>query len=528
MKTLQNFGDYSLDLLLEAILNKEIPLYFSDRFKALINKIDHPISKILLNTEGDSGYKNSFIDLDDSGLDKVSFITSIKAGEVIADVNGYDKDVDIEIPITHFRNVRYDNRLRTNMYSKYRSVTTIGRLINKLFPKEFEVSGHPGKDIQSFTDQFKSNRDVKNLELVNGSDIVDYYHYQNYVDGEEAGGTLGNSCMRHDECGSYIQFYADNPSIVSLLILKDSHETNKIRGRALVWKLSNPSGRTFMDRIYTIDAYDEELFKAYAKERGWLHKYRQNSSDSEIIVDTTNGTEGYITMDIFNVRESSTDEYPYLDTLKYYYPDNSILSSSDDDGTPMWTLEDTDGSYSEENGVYVEYYDRYYPEDDLIYCEMGDEYRLEDDAIFLDFYDKYATEEYIDDNMVECDYCSSSGYNTYSDYREQSDTVDIYGTNKVACAEYAENNLLYSEYHDGYLVEGEDVYSDYHNSYLWERQSINVYTDAEQNHTDWRAEDDETWWEWSEDGEKYDNDVTEKELKEYNDIEDDEVQEDED
>lgn len=512
MKILQKFEDYSLDLLLEAILNKEIPLIFSDRFRGLIKKINHPISDKLLNTENKESHKNSFIDLDDSGLDKVSFITSTKAAEVIADARGMNKEKDIEIPRSNFFDVNYDSRIKNNMYSKYRSVTSIGKLINKLFPKEFEVSGKPGQDIQSFTDKFKSYRDAKDLELVSGDDIVKYYHYDSYVEGDDAGGTLGNSCMKYEECGNYIQFYADNPKIVSLLILKDTDEPDKIKGRALVWKLSQPSGRTFMDRIYTIDSYDEELFKTYAKENGWLYKYRQNSSDGEYIVDTVDDSQEYRTLKVYNVKQSSTDEYPYVDTLKYFYPDDSILSTRDDEGSPKWTLEDTNGGYDAEEGRYVEYYDRSYPDDDLVYCEMGDDYRLEDDAIYLDFYSEYATEEYIERYMVQCDYCDS-GYGNYSDYREESDTVNVYGTDEIACSEYASNNLSYSDYHNDYLPEGETIYSEYHQTDIWEREAVEVYTDAYQKNKDWRAEDDDTWWEWDEDGEKYDNDVTEDELR---------------
>lgn len=529
MKKVQDFEDYSLDLLLEAITQKEIPLIFSYRFKTLVQRIQHPISDKLLASEryGVEG-KSSFVDLDDSGLDKVSFITSTKAAEVLADYYGKNKESeDIEFTRSNYLGVRDNDRMSNLMYSKFRSSTSIGKLINKLFPKEFAPGGKPGEDIQSFTDKFKSMRDTKDLELVKGDDIVKYYLYENYVDGDNAGGSLGNSCMRYDDCGDYVQFYADNIDKVSLLILKgndegDEDNSDKIKGRALVWNLSSPKGRVFMDRIYTTESYDEELFKTYAKKNGWLYKYRQNSSDGEFIIDTKDDSQEHMTLEVYNIKESSTDKYPYVDTLKYYYPEDGTLSSSDGGRGEKWTLEDTEGGYeSDEGGIYVEYYGESYPEDDLVYCERGDEYRLEDDAVYLDFYNEYATEEYIDRNMVECDYYDGDPY------RDQYDTVDVYGTDEVACKEYAANNLSYSDYYNEYLPEGRTVYSEHHETDLYDREAVEVYTDANQRNTDWRAEDDGTWWEWDHDNEKYDNDVTEEELREANDLEDEDDEDEE-
>jgi hypothetical protein len=542
MKILQDFEDYSLDLLVEAITQKEIPLIFSDRFRGLIKKINHPISIRLQHSEfkSDKQHKSSFIDLDDSGLDKISFITATKAAEVVGNYKYLDKEKrDIEFDTLTYLNANRDDRLKDLLYSKYRSVTTIGKLINKLFPKEFEAGGKPGQDIQSFTDKFKSMRDFKELEEVKGDDIVKYYNYENYVGGDDAVGTLGNSCMRYDECSNYIQFYADNPMVCSLLILKNDKKENeddeddedydedKIKGRALVWKLSQPKERIFMDRIYTIDAYDEELFKAHAKKNGWLYKYRQNSSDSEWIIDGKDDSKEYMILKVSGVKHSSTGQYPYVDTVKYFYVDDDVLSNSDDLGGDKYTLQDTDGGYEEDEGIYVDFYGRSYPEEDLIYCDLGDEYRLEEDAVYLDFYGEHATQEYIDRRMVQCDYYE--GYGTDASYRVSSDTVNVYGTDETACSQYASNNMVYSDYHNDYLPEGHEVYSEHHESYLYDDEAVEVYLDEGQRKTDWRAEDDGTWWEWDYDNEKYDEDVSIEELRAYHDLDenDEEIVEEE-
>ena len=533
MKVVRDFDDYMLDMIVEAILTKEAPLLFSDRFKSLIRRIDHPISAQFQNTEFEDGYKSTFVDLDDSGLDKVSFITVTKAVEIIADQRGEDKEKD-EIIVTKskFLDVRYDNDLKDRMYSKFRSVTTIGRLINKLYPDKFPAGGKPGEDIQSFADKFKSMRDPGKLELVEGGDIVYWYNAENYLVDDE--GTLGNSCMRYESCSGYIEFYASNPKICQLLILKTENEDGeeKIKGRALVWKLTSPTGRTFMDRIYTIDVHDEELFKAYAKKEGWFYKYKQNGSDSEQIVDTKDDSSNYRRLYIGYVNSSKSGEYPYMDTLKYYSDDEGALSNESDEfgRGQYWELSDTNGGYEEqETGTYVAYYGDYFDEEDLVYCELGDDYRTDDDAIYIEFYDKWATERYVDRNMVSCDYYSDRGYGSGNQYREQEDTVEVYDTNEIACSDYASNNMTYSQYVDAYLPPDEDVYSEHHGDYLYRPESCEVYLDASQSRTDWRADDDGTWWEWEHDGEKYDNDVSEEDLREYNDLDvEDEDEEDED
>ena len=505
MKIIRNFDDYLLDLIIEAVVTKEAPLMLSDRFKNLLRKIDDKISKHFINNEHDGEHKSTYIDLDDSGLDKVSFIVTTKAVEVIADYKGLDKEK--EISHNTFIDTKYNTDLINKLYSKHRSVTTIGRLVNKLFPDKFKSD-----DVQSFVLKFKSSRDSKDFELVDGDDIIKYYNENSY---EEDSGTLGNSCMRYDECESYIEFYAENSNVVDLLILKSEKDEEKIKGRALVWKLSRPSGRTFMDRIYTIDDYDEELFKTYAKENGWLYKKRQDSSDSTIIVDTLNDTEDYMKLVVDGVSDSPSDQYPYMDTLKYYSSDEGTLTNDNDYFSgEYYELESTEGYYDErQSGIWVEYYGEYMNEDDLVYCELGDEYRTSEDAVYLDYYGEYATEEYVDIYMVRVDY-----YEGHDDLRKDRDTVDMYDSNETACKEYAESNLPYSSYYDSFIEPGKEVWSEYHETYLHYRDSVEVYLDEAQRKTDWRADDDGTWWEWDHDGEKYDENVTEEELREYNDL----------
>ena len=526
MKKVKDYEDYMIDMIVESV-NSDAPLFFSDNFRSLLNTINHPISTRLLSSELGDGYKQTYIDLDDSGLDQISYLVVNKAVDILSNYSGQNKDE--VITRADYNKFRYDYNLKDKLYSTYRTATSVGKLVNKLFPKEFIPGGKSGEDIQSFVDEFKSKRDIKDLELVKGKDIVYWYNSNQYWGND---GNLWTSCMRYDQCENYIQFYADNPNKVSLLILKDKDDNGneKIKGRALIWNLSDPSGRTFMDRIYTVNIHDETLFKAYAKKEGWLYKFRQNMNEDEEIVDTVNGERETMDLVVDDMTESSTDKYPYCDTLKYFDNYNEIISNDRNRSDNYWTLTELDGGNGEEDedededeGMYVAYYDEYYPEDDLIWCEMGDEYRLEDDATYCEFYEKSATEQYINTHMTSVDYCE----NNYDTMRESDDVVEIYGTNKTACKEYAENNMTYSGYYDEYLPEGEEVWSEHHQDYLYEPEAVSVYLNAEQTKDDWRAEDDNTWWEWDHDDEKYDNDVTEDELKEENGLNEEEEEEEE-
>lgn len=516
MKLLKNYDDYLLDMLVEST-KQGIPLVFSERFLSLVLNINHPISETLKASSGESDHKNTYIDLDDSGLDKVSFITSSKAAEII-NKDFEEKGLSGLVSDDTYISLKYNNR---ETYSKIltsnRSVTTIGKLINKLFPKKFEAGGRPGEDIQSFVDKFKSLRDTKDLELLESDDIVEYYKEEHHL---EEKGTLGSSCMRYEECSEYIEFYAINSDVVSLLVMFDENEDGekKVRARALVWKLSRPSDRYFMDRVYTIYPHDTERFIEYARENNWLYKEHQTSSSHEYIYDPSTESSSYKTLVVFDVNRS--DSYPYMDTLKYF--SNGMLSNDVDyfdRSDEIYELEDTGGGYEElERGHWSDHYGEYIDTDSdyVIWCELGDDYRYEDDAYYIEFYNQWATDTYVDNHMIECDYYDDSPY------RERGDTVNVYGTNETACSDYAQFNLVYSEWLDEFLPPDRDVWSEYHNSNIYRPESVKVYVDEAQSNWDWRVDDegDGDWWKWDRDGELYDSSVTEEELMEYNEFED--------
>lgn len=502
-----NFNEYLLDSLVESVKNKEIELIFSNNLRDILSDIvdtyNNNISIDLLESEqSEQKSKISYIDIDDSGIDMVSFITSSKAIDLILNDKGYKSEDDINN--NDYYIYSNDNSI---IYKKNRTKIKIGKLIKKLYGDKYENSGKPGEDIESFVNIFKSYRDVSKFEIVSGYDINFWYNEKQYSVDEHDNSVLNNSCMRYEECEDYIDFYSGNG--VKMLILKDREDNNLIRGRALLWELDKPSGRTFMDRVYTVLDSDIELFIQYAKKEGWLYKSHQNSKPYTYIVDPINNTRSELEMEVWGISEPSS--YPYLDTLSYYYYIDEILSNTEKN-KPYYELNNTDGGYSYEfnGGIYVDYYGDYYSEDELTWCEFGDDYRLDGDYSYSDRYGVYIADDYAEQNMIWCKYGE--------EYVEQGDAIEVKGGYYMV-EDYTDDDITYCEYNDEYIISRYAVWSDWYNSYLDRDDSVEVYTDENQHGTDWRPDNDSSSYYEHTDGEYYDNSV---EIDEDEDEDDDE------
>lgn len=456
MKKVNDFNEFLFNMLLESEGNRrghgvsELPFIISKRLKRILEDIPHPIaSKLLKADEERVDKKVTFVDIDEEAENKFTIVNSNKAFDNIEKQFSY-ADVSKETLTSELKKLNVtDGILTYNYWTKNRSSIKIGSFINKVFPKEFKTGGDPGKDIESFVQMIIAKRTLKidRFEIVEGNDIIKYYNFEMYDlqhDGDYVSSSpLGGSCMRYDECAGYINFYAQNED-VRLLILHSDNKRNedKIVGRALLWNLSKPEDRVFMDRIYYRLESDMAMFKQYAEKQGWLYKNNQNMSSNARIVDTKTGEDSYMTLRTKRTFKE-TDEYPYMDTMKWFYVNEGYLSNSEDDiddSEKVYFLEETDGSYEDvsEKGIYVEYYGEYYDEDDLVWCEYGEEYRLPEDAIWLEQYFSNATNSFV------------------------------------------ENNMVFSSLEDMYLMKGDSVYSEYHDDYINSDNAIEVYNSADE------------------------------------------------
>lgn len=210
------------------------------------------------------------------------------------------------------------------------------------------------RELEKFVNDYKASFDIFNdafskFDIINGTDIGYWYRGSNY---ESKKSTLGNSCMS-DVSEDFFDIYSMNPKTCSLVILysdkggsleNGKYKSNKIRGRALLWETN--IGK-FMDRIYTNNDADVNLFIAFAEKNDWWYKKFQDSNTNCPIV--KNGEEKTPIIRV-ELDEVEFDYYPYVDTLCHlskveYYLINHVRYDNLDPG--MYELRSTEGDADE-------------------------------------------------------------------------------------------------------------------------------------------------------------------------------------
>jgi len=173
--------------------------------------------------------------------------------------------------------------------SRYRQQMGIGKFIRLINPELSE------KDVEKYNNTYKANYDLivkgisENFKLVSGEDIRYWYCEDQYVTG---GGVLNSSCMKGKNKGNEMQMFVDNPDVIQMLIL--INDDKKLLGRALVWRLTEPSGQTYMDYIYTRFDKDKNLFLSYGRSRNWLmSEDKYNGNKRKTMVCTLNTDKKY-------------------------------------------------------------------------------------------------------------------------------------------------------------------------------------------------------------------------------------------
>jgi len=241
------------------------------------------------------------------------------------------------------------------LYNTNRNPIRIGRLVNSIM----SAAKNPvtPKQVEDFSNAYKSAWDMMNdafskFDVVSGYVIVKWYNQSSY---ESSDSTLGSSCMQYDECEDYFGIYTDNSDVCKLVILysdKGSSITNGkftssyIKGRALLWKTNQ--GDMFMDRIYTNNDSDVELFKQFAEKNGWWCKKTQNSSTDFTAQRGSSFKEPTYSVDL---KWAEHESYPYVDTLSYLSMNeldsrdsSGILSNDPDLISAQYSLRDTEGA----------------------------------------------------------------------------------------------------------------------------------------------------------------------------------------
>ena len=148
----------------------------------------------------------------------------------------------------------------------------------------------------------------------------------------------------------YFDMYCNNPEISMLILYGDDGEikdekykSDYIKGRALLWKAKiGATNVTFMDRIYTKNDSDVELFKQFAEKNGWWYKRSQSMEPNETITDGSTAKTATIKVKLTG-SGGDWDSYPYMDTLCYWDENSDTLTNKEDE--PDRIFRDTDGGY---------------------------------------------------------------------------------------------------------------------------------------------------------------------------------------
>lgn len=259
------------------------------------------------------------------------------------------------VSVLNKNSIQMVDDMDNKIWSTSRNNIKIGRLVRAILTSaniSFET-----KEIEDFVNLYKSTFDFlsdafRQFDIVDGYDISYWYLHTNYVSG---GGSLNNSCMS-EVPDSFLEIYSENDN-VSMVILysdngkvdleKNKYVSDKIKGRALLWNATIDGNECmFMDRIYTVDDSDVNLFKQFAEKNGWWYKKFQTMDPDEII------TNGLINKDaslddigtiLVKLNYSKFVKYPYIDTLCWLDKKEKTLSNKNGD----ILLKNTDGSYDE-------------------------------------------------------------------------------------------------------------------------------------------------------------------------------------
>ena len=415
MRFLSNY----LDFIFEAVAKKEMRLYYSDEFRKLLDKVskNNKYAKFLLSAEDSNQITDIYtlVDITDKN-DTISFIQVNRILRTNPDTKTYPND-DV-----YFLQRNITNDKSNEFWNKGRTEISIGRWLRRIVTEVYK-SSITDADIETFVNQYKAaidGDDLNNFELVSGEDIKKWYHENNY---RETRGQLGNSCMRYNSCQSFLDIYVKSPEVCQLLILKSEDDKDKITGRALIWKLTN--GSYYMDRIYTINDSDKLLFHDFFEK--WMIKNSYSVSDENLEV---------------KLGDHTYSKYPYMDTFIVYNPTTKILSEDEDlwPGQGYIKLQDTQGGFEREDGIWSEWYSEHISREDSIWCANINSYVYTEDATYLDYKDEWV---------------------------------------------YPDDSIVWSDFHGEYYYKDDVVYSEIMSEYLYPENNQVIEVEISVNDTDW-------------------------------------------
>lgn len=353
----------------------EAHIYFDDYLVDTLSEIDNPIAKRLLDLH--KKQQDTDIAFAMQGKKgKVNIITYKKAAETLRKkeddvfINDVADDVEADKPLDDDWQIKSFNFLRDN---KAMTATKISRLVNTLFPKEYE-DAEGQKTLRDLIDKYGAlTDDTMKFEVLKGDDIKKWYLMDNY---ETTKGDLGGSCMRHDHCQTYFDIYTKNPEVVSLLICLGAKGT--LIGRALIWNLADSNDPSqLMDRIYFRDERVKEKFISYAEDNDMAYKSGRG------LTNIVWRGERFKKSPKVKLDEWEFDEYPYMDTFAKLDIEDGTLYNSEDRAEGFYILTSTDGGYHEREIVWSTYEDQEIDEEEAVWSEPIRDWISRENSVYV-------------------------------------------------------------------------------------------------------------------------------------------------
>jgi hypothetical protein len=446
------------DFLLEAArVQKTMRLHYSEKFRSLLKKMQktNEFAALLLGAEDSNQISDIYTLIDVT--EKNDMISCIQVNRILRanpDTKTYtDSDV-------YFLNRTITNDETNEFWKNARTEMGIGKWLRRVVIDLYKSpSVLNDKKLEDFVNLYKSTFDSlsgakeERFQLVEGEEIRKWYLADNYF---QQKGQLGNSCMRYTRCQPYLDIYVKNPEVCKLLIYKSEEDPEKIIGRAVIWKInSNPRGITrYMDRVYTVADSDRLLFQDWATENGVNY--------------------GYSGVKSIQLQNSVFDKYPYMDSFIYLNRETGDLTNNDDvwPGQGYIKIQDTNGGFSDDDGVWSEYHGDYINRDDAVYCDYTDDWIHVDDAIYLEYkdiyvspnndtaYSEYHGETFLTDDAVWSECMNDNLYPEYPNVVEMKtsysgDTDWVIATRTDLCVKvgeeyYSKKDYIKDPYSDEY------------------------------------------------------------------------------
>lgn len=256
-----------------------------------------------------------------------------------------------------------------------------GAFINKIF-KDVNKS-----ELEKFSIYLRTVLNVGKftLKVVSGECIRDNYSEDVY---SSEAGSLGESCMRDEECQNLMDVYVRSKQ-VSMLCMFDSD--GLLLGRALLWNLGK---RKIMDRIYVVNSRLEFFFKKWASENN--HWFKASQSWGDTLHFTQFGKKKELLK--LEVKLKKFDVYPYLDTFKFIDKKTGTLFN--------YKPEDSDSDY----GTLTSCYGSICHISELTLDEYYNVYISTEDAYFLDYLDMRVSDSDIEWSRINDMYIHKSDY----------------------------------------------------------------------------------------------------------------------